>query len=378
MDTNSEGGRGIETTGPTLYVESNELDPTEAVCTEVLEDADAGAYRVVQLTSSRSFDSLQRALDVQLAEINDPSETAVIILSPDPEDDSAVAEVGEDVPLYGYWVDPEDLTGISIAFSRLIQSWEDTPGETRICLRNVESLLPYHDTELVYRFLNTILATLQGAGAEVHAHLRPTVVDDRAFELFSSLFAEVVDTADTDTPDRTAAIDSHPGATAAASLTDDQDDAGTADDRDRDLATMSDAEIDSFLDSAGYGVLAFAGSSPYAIPVSYGYDPERRVFYMQLSAFDGSEKRARLAESSAVSFVVTRYERPDRWRSVVARGTLTPASETDIDEAVIADEYASSDLASVDVFTEDLSVIEFEWYVLDPSEISGRRSAGSV
>jgi nitroimidazol reductase NimA-like FMN-containing flavoprotein (pyridoxamine 5'-phosphate oxidase superfamily) len=378
--------------GPTLYLEPDTLDESETFCTAVFDEDDRGEYRVVQLTAARSFDSLRDSLSGHLETVNDPSEAAVIITTPTPGDDATVTDVGPDTALFGFRVEPEDLTGISIAFSELLERWETHDTPVRVCLRDIESLLPYHETDLVYRFLNTILATLQGAGANVHAHLDPSSVDPRAVELFGSLFAEVLD-AEVSTVDPQVAADaaaSDPpdaaseGEAAAEAVDEAPGDGATAGDDGVEAAGKSDlhsvemdrAAIDDFLAATGYGVLAFAGDPPYAIPMSYGYDPDTGHCYLQLSDFDGSEKQVRLESSPSVSLVVTQYDRPDRWRSVVVEGRLAPLSTTDLDERDVLPTYANSRLASVDVFDRDPDEVAFGWYVLEPDAVTGRQSGG--
>jgi len=380
MGTNSDH-EGDRTRGPTLYLESGTLESDEAFCTEVFDDAVEGEYRVVQLTSSQSFESLRDALDVQLERINDPSEAAVIITTPQSDGGSTRTVVGEQTPLYGFQVDPQDLTGISIVFSRLIERWDEIEGSVKICLRDIESLLPYHDTDLIYRFLNTILATLQGAGADVHVHFHPAAADEQTRRLFESLFDRVVEPQDS--PLESVADAESPTETGqtAATTANELEEGGDESDGSAETVTpttMSDDEIDTFLGSEGYGVLAFDGESPYAIPMSYGYDADERVLYIHLAAFDGSEKQARLERSPTVSFVVSRYARPDQWRSVVIDGTLSPLSYADVRKRDVLEVFASSKLASVDVFSEDTSELSFEWYVLEPSSMSGRQSATSL
>ena len=365
--------------GPTLYRESEKLDPSETFCTAVFDDASEEAYRVVQLTSTQSFDSLRDALDTKLAQIDDPSEAAVIITTPRADDDTAVSEVGEGTPLYGFRVNPQDLTGISVAFSKLVDRWDQTDGPVKICLRDIESLLPYHDPDLVYRFLNTVLATLQGAGADVHAHLRPSALNDQTYQLFASLFAQVVE-ADHPTAEATleGGTNTGSGEKPAGNATSTPSegvtqfvDSGNAETRS--VAMPADA-VDTFLQSQGYGVLTFDGPSPYAIPMSYGYDPEDRVFYLQLSAFEGSEKQTRLEASDRVSLVVSAYERPDQWQSVIVEGSVSKLSPQGVRERDVVNIFANSKMASVDVFARDLSEISFDWYLLEPSDISGRWS----
>jgi nitroimidazol reductase NimA-like FMN-containing flavoprotein (pyridoxamine 5'-phosphate oxidase superfamily) len=280
-------------------------------------------------------------------------------------------------------VSPQDLTGISVAFSRLIDDWEQTEGSIKICLRDIESLLPYHDPDLVYRFLNTVLATLQGSGADVHAHFRPAATDEQTLQLLASLFEHVIDS---DESTLASVTESASEAAAERETTADRADSGTdtqtfeavdsaaADERGGSATTMTEAQIDDFLADQGYGVLALDGSSPYAIPMSYGYDPERRVLYSHMSLFEGSTKQARLDESADVSMVVVRYERPDRWRSVVVEGTLSRLSKDDVRERDVLDAFTNSELASVDVFTRDLSDVSFDWFALTPSSLTGRQS----
>ena len=376
----TDGGK--RATGPTLYLESNDLDPTESFCTDVFEDAADGEYRVVQVTATQSFESVRDALNAQLEQINDPSEAAVIITTPQAEGEEARSQVGQNTPLYGFRVSPDDLTGISIAFSQLIEKWEREDGSVKICLRDIESLLPYHDTELVYRFLNTVLATLQGSGADVHAHFHPEATDDQSLQLFKSLFDTVVDEEET-TLESVPDSDHEPERTQPQSSSDDETPAVSEELPDPESGaassgTMSQDEIDEFLAGEGYGTLAFGGEQPYAIPMSFGYDDTERVLYMHMGMFEGSEKGSRIADGTAASLAVTRYERPDRWRSAIVQGTLSKLSREAVQERNVAAAFARGELASVDVFIQDLSEVEFEWYVLEPTSISGRQSVGSM
>jgi hypothetical protein len=378
MDPTRDCGEDGRHVGPTLYLESGELDSPESFCTEVFDDEAAGEYRIVQLTSTQSFESLHDSLNAHLERIHDPSEAAIVITTPQAEEESTVTRVGEGTPLYGFRVDPQDLTGISVAFTRLIDRWGESEGSTKICLRDVESLLPYHDEELVYRFLNTILATLQGAGADVHVHLRPAATDERTLSMLQSLFARVVDPDDAN-PDSPAGAASEAADSSSATDLAAPDESGSTPESgggDARPTMMSDDEIDAFLEREGYGVLAFGGDSPYAIPMSFGYDAADRLPYLQLSSYEGSEKRARLTDSESVSLVVTRYEQPDRWRSVVVDGSLSRLAADRTREAVEA--FTTGKLASVDVFERDLADVSFDLYVLAPSDVTGRQSVRSI
>lgn len=358
-------------TGPALFLDPNASDGH--FCPFVFDEADGTDYRVVQLTSGQSFTTMQQALDEQLRDLQDPTEAAAVILSPQATDSEVLtAEVGEGTTMYGFRVNPEDLTGVSIAFSKLLERWEQQTGQTEVCLRGIESLFPYHDTDLLYRFLNTILATLQGAGADVHMHLNPTMTEDRAQNLFTSLFKSV-ETLDSSTDTTDAAAPAKPAAREPDSGTEAVDQALSAD-LSSEPVEMSDDDIDAVLDVSSLGVLAFAGDPPYAIPMSFGYDTERRECYLQLGLFEGSEKQERLHQSSNVSLVVMQYERPDRWRSVLLEGELSKLSEAQVESRDVLSVFANAKLASVDVFSMDPAGVEFAWYRLDPSTIRGRKS----
>ncbi|WP_070364238.1 pyridoxamine 5'-phosphate oxidase family protein [Halodesulfurarchaeum formicicum] len=360
--------------GPTLYLDQNAT--SGHFCPFVFDEADGTDYRVVQLTAGQSFTTLQQALDTQLRDLQDPTEAAAVVLSPQATESAVLtAEVGDGTTLHGFRVNPEDLTGVSIAFSKLLRRWEQQTGSTEVCLRGVESLFPYHDTDLLYRFLNTILATLMGADADVHMHLNPAATDARAQNLFQSLFTRVerVDssTEARETAESAESGDRDPDSGAKAA------DPSLAADLSAEPVTMSDAEIDAVLDNSSLGILAFDGESPYAIPMSFGYDTDRRDCYLQLGVFEGSEKLERLQESPTVSLVVMQYERPDRWRSVILTGELSKLSAAEVDSRDVISVFANAKLASVDVFSMDPADVEFAWYRLDPSTMSGRKSNDS-
>jgi len=84
---------------------------------------------------------------------------------------------------------------------------------------------------------------------------------------------------------------------------------------------MSDAEVDALLSRHETGVLALArDETPYAIPISYGFDKESRTAFLRLVSTPDSEKREFLASDPQARIVV--YEEGDIRE--VARST--PAS----------------------------------------------------
>lgn len=133
---------------------------------------------------------------------------------------------------------------------------------------------------------------------------------------------------------------------------------------------MDPEDRDAFLGTGGTGVIALSApedESPRAVPVSYGYDPKDAVFYFRLAKGTKGELLNR-----PVTFVV--YGNDDRWRSVVARGRLE-----DVEAEGIATESLDGldrvDIPLVDIFHAPLREVEFEFYRLDPDELSARVEA---
>lgn len=140
---------------------------------------------------------------------------------------------------------------------------------------------------------------------------------------------------------------------------------------------MDAEECDAFLGSGGTGVLALAetsGGPPHAVPVSYGYDETEDVFYFRLST-SGDSAKGELSDR-AVTFV-TYGQRDDEWRSVVAKGSLQGTT----DESVAIDSLAGLrqvEIPLVDIFGESPKDVAFEFYRLDPEELTGRKESRTV
>jgi len=351
--------------GPALYLES-EANASDGLCPGVIG---SGEYRVVMLTATPSLDALDGRWQLDLEDVRSPSEAAVIMATPQGDGGTAVANPDGSTPLHGVRVEPSDLTGISMAFSRLVENWGGDASGLNICLQDIESLLTYHDADVVYRFLNTVLATLQGADADVHAHIHPATIEQQTLELLKSLFDHTASTP--------AQVDKRQERTTGDTAGERGHETGTVDLSPQETVTeMTDDEIETVLDTHGNGTLVFGGDGPYGVPMSYGYDPESDEIYVHLSSFDGSEKAKRLGTTDRVSLVVSAYERPDRWRSVVVDGTITRLSRDAAHERDVPRTFADADLASVNVFDRPVAEVDFEWYAIEPETINGRKAVG--
>ncbi|WP_135364615.1 pyridoxamine 5'-phosphate oxidase family protein [Halosimplex halophilum] len=141
---------------------------------------------------------------------------------------------------------------------------------------------------------------------------------------------------------------------------------------------MGAEEVDRFLGSGGTGVLSLStvgDEPPDAVPVSYGYDAEDRVFYFRISV--GHDDDPGELAGRPVTFVAYGDEDGDddgRWRSVVARGRLHDTEEAGIETETLA-EMERIDIPLVDVFEEPLRMVSFDFFRLDPDEFTGRRES---
>ncbi|NUB90826.1 pyridoxamine 5'-phosphate oxidase family protein [Haloterrigena sp. SYSU A558-1] len=136
---------------------------------------------------------------------------------------------------------------------------------------------------------------------------------------------------------------------------------------------MADAEIDDFLGDHETGVLSLARTDdPYAIPISYGYDDDERVFYMRLVSTPESEKRAFL-ESSPAARLVVYDERDSTYRSVIATGQLEDISPSELTPDQIA-QYGEAKRPLFEIWAQGKEELDIELYRLDPDSLEGRRT----
>ncbi|WP_121820208.1 DUF7504 family protein [Halostella salina] len=68
---------------------------------------------------------------------------------------------------------PNDLTGISIRVSEVLNEWADSDAQSVVCFDSVTALLQYVDVETVYEFLHVLTGRLYAFGATGHFHLDP-------------------------------------------------------------------------------------------------------------------------------------------------------------------------------------------------------------
>ncbi|WP_302080955.1 pyridoxamine 5'-phosphate oxidase family protein [Salinibaculum rarum] len=90
----------------------------------------------------------------------------------------------------------------------------------------------------------------------------------------------------------------------------------------RGVEPMDDEEISQFLTSQGFGVLGLdAGTVPYILPMSFGYDGDERLYFTYVVDED-SQKERLSAEVDKAAFLVYEATAPFQWESVTLTGTI--------------------------------------------------------
>lgn len=138
---------------------------------------------------------------------------------------------------------------------------------------------------------------------------------------------------------------------------------------------MAAEEVDDFLGSRETGVLSLArGDDPYAIPVSFGYDPADRTFYMRLVSTPESEKRQFLSSSPKARLVV--YDEVDTgesYRSVVAAGVLHEISPTELTVERI-EQYGAAKRPLFEIWGRAKRDLDILLYEFSPDELTGHHT----
>ncbi|MEF8779801.1 MAG: pyridoxamine 5'-phosphate oxidase family protein [Haloferacaceae archaeon] len=135
---------------------------------------------------------------------------------------------------------------------------------------------------------------------------------------------------------------------------------------------MTRGEIAGLLGRKETGVLSLADADePYAIPISYGYDPDANRFYFRLVSTPESEKRAFLSSTPRARIVVYDEAEPV-YRSVVADGALEriDPDEMDVEHVV---QYGNARRPLFEIWGESKRELDILLYQLDVESIGGRK-----
>ncbi|MFB6106935.1 MAG: hypothetical protein ABEJ70_08180 [Halobacteriaceae archaeon] len=119
------------------------------------------------------------------------SATAVVATPAGETGESTTRSPNRGVPITVRTVRPDDLTGVGIAVSDVLDRHADRP--LSVCVRGIGPLLMYHDESRVYRFLREMLARFREREAAVHVHLHDEAED---VSRFLGLFDATLDVRD--------------------------------------------------------------------------------------------------------------------------------------------------------------------------------------
>jgi hypothetical protein len=134
---------------------------------------------------------------------------------------------------------------------------------------------------------------------------------------------------------------------------------------------MTDAEVDAFLSRHETGVLSLArDETPYAIPISYGFDEESRDTFLRLVSTPESEKADFLASIPQARSVV--YEEDgDTYSSVVGVGTLQRVDLDELTPETIA-QYGETRRPLFEIWADGKPDLDIDLYRFVPDRLTGR------
>ncbi|MCQ4332000.1 pyridoxamine 5'-phosphate oxidase family protein [Natronomonas sp. F2-12] len=139
---------------------------------------------------------------------------------------------------------------------------------------------------------------------------------------------------------------------------------------------LDESERDAFLDRVDTGVLSLStpgGEAPHSVPVSFGYNAARTVFYFRIA--DLPPERKGELDGRAVTFVTYGTDEAiGGYVSVVAQGSLERTTDEETaTEALKGLEGVT--IPFVDIFGERPADIDFSFYRLVPEGLTGRKEA---
>lgn len=135
---------------------------------------------------------------------------------------------------------------------------------------------------------------------------------------------------------------------------------------------MSDEEIYEFLANHQTAVMSVnSGDGPYAVPITYRFDPETETFYFRLVFPRRSEKRQFLPHVPDC-WLVSYVEEEPVYQSVIAKGSPREIREDDITpEHVVQLSQTSRPL--FEMWRSSRSDVDIRLYEMPAEELSGRR-----
>ncbi len=138
------------------------------------------------------------------------------------------------------------------------------------------------------------------------------------------------------------------------------------------LTRMDDSNIAAFLSNQRVGVLGLpTGNGPYMIPLSFGYDGDRSLYFTFIGG--SASRKQQLTEAAAdATVLVYKVESMFHWESVLLQGGIEAVPESEWDElADVLDTAWRPELLEDAIEDGDIAVYRFH---IDEKE--GLRHAG--
>lgn len=135
---------------------------------------------------------------------------------------------------------------------------------------------------------------------------------------------------------------------------------------------MSDEEIREYLATHQTAVMSLRGSdNPYAVPITYRFDPDEETFYFRLVFPRRSEKREFLPDVPECWLVSYDEEYP-LFQSVIAKGTPREIPKEEITAEHVT-QLGETQPPLFEMWASPRSDVDIRLYEMDPEEMSGRR-----
>ena len=134
---------------------------------------------------------------------------------------------------------------------------------------------------------------------------------------------------------------------------------------------LSDAEVDAFLARHETGVLSLAREeTPYAIPISYGFDEASRDAFLRLVSTPDSETRKVLGSDPRARIVVHETD-GDAYTSVIGVGTLRRVDLDELTPESIA-QYGETRRPRCEIWADGNADLDSALYRCVPERLTGR------